>query len=45
VNDRTHLSEGAVVADRVDETDCVFLAGLSRAEQTIAERLTRIAGP
>ena len=37
-------SEGAVVADRVGETDCVFLAGLYRAEQTIAERLIRIAG-
>ncbi len=38
------LSEGAVVADRVGETDCVFLAGLYRAEQTIADRLIRIAG-
>ncbi len=37
-------SEGAVVADRVAETDCVFLAGLYRAEQTIADRLIRIAG-
>jgi len=36
-------SEGAVVADRVGETDCVFLAGLYRAEQTIAERLMKIA--
>ena len=36
-------SEGAVVADKVGETDCVFLAGLYRAEQTIAERLIRIA--
>ncbi len=38
------LSEGAVIADRVGEADCVFLAGLYRAEQTIAERLIRIAG-
>ncbi len=38
------LSEGALVADRVGETDCVFLAGLYRAEQAIAERLIRIAG-
>ena len=37
-------SEGAVIADRVGETDCVFLAGLYRAEQVIAERLIRIAG-
>ncbi|HUL08529.1 MAG TPA: hypothetical protein VLV76_19540, partial [Candidatus Acidoferrum sp.] len=37
-------SEGAVVADKVGETDCVFLAGLFRAEQTIAERLIRVAG-
>jgi exodeoxyribonuclease V alpha subunit len=32
-----------VVADRVGETPCVFLAGLHRAERTIAERLTRLA--
>jgi exodeoxyribonuclease V alpha subunit len=37
-------SEGAVVADRVGEKDCMFLAGLYRAEQVIAERLTKIAG-
>src|SRR5271157_664888 len=37
-------SEGVVVADRVGETDCVFLAGLYRAEQTIADRLITIAG-
>ena len=35
------LQEGAVVADRVGETPCVFLAGLHRAERTIAERLTQ----
>src|SRR3954447_3563052 len=37
------LQEGAVIADRVGETACVFLAGLHRAERTIAERLTRLA--
>jgi exodeoxyribonuclease V alpha subunit len=37
------LQEGTVVADRVGETPCVFLAGLHRAERTIAERLMRIA--
>ena len=37
------LQEGTVVADRVGETPCVFLAGLHRAEHTIAERLMRLA--
>ena len=37
------LQEGTVIADRVGETPCVFLAGLHRAERTIAERLTRVA--
>ena len=37
------LQEGTVVADRVGETRCVFLAGLHRAERTIAERLMRLA--
>jgi exodeoxyribonuclease V alpha subunit len=37
------LQEGAVVPDRVGETACVFLAGLYRAERTIAEGLTRLA--
>ena len=37
------LQEGTVVADRVGETPCVFLAGLHRAERTIAERLVRLA--
>src|ERR1700756_2473556 len=37
------LAEGTVVADIVGETPCVFLAGLYRAERTIAERLTRLA--
>ena len=40
------LAEGNVVADRVGETECVFLAGLHRAEHGIASRLHRIAaGP
>src|SRR3984893_15283276 len=37
------LREGSVIADRVGETPCVFLAGLHRAERTIADRLTRLA--
>src|SRR6266571_2838091 len=37
------LQEGTVVADRVGETPCVFLAGLYRAERTISERLMRLA--
>jgi exodeoxyribonuclease V alpha subunit len=37
------LTEGTVVADRVGEIPCVFLAGLHRAERTIAERLMRLA--
>src|SRR6202795_4655464 len=36
------LQEGTVVADRVGETPCVFLAGLHRAERGIADRLTRL---
>src|SRR6266478_2146018 len=40
------LKDGTVIADRVGETPCVFLASLHRAERTIAERLTRLAnGP
>jgi exodeoxyribonuclease V alpha subunit len=35
-------SEGAVIADKVGDTACMFLAGLYRAEQAIAERLIRI---
>src|SRR5579872_5325833 len=31
------VEEGTVIADRVGETPCVFLAGLHRAERTIAE--------
>src|ERR1700704_6190641 len=37
------LQEGTVVADRVGEKTGIFLAGLHRAERTIAERLTRLA--
>jgi hypothetical protein len=35
-------SEGAVIADKVGDTACIFLKGLYRAEQAIAERLIRI---
>ena len=35
-------SDGAVIADEVGDTACIFLAGLYRAEQAIAERLIRI---
>ena len=35
-------AEGAVIADRVSETPCTFLAGLYKAEQAIADRLTLI---
>jgi len=33
------LAEGTVVADRLGEAECIFLAGLYRAERAIAERL------
>src|ERR1022692_2233755 len=40
------LRDGTVVADRVGEEPCLFLAGLHRAERGIAERLMRLAnGP
>jgi len=35
-------SEGAVIADKVDDITCTFLAGLYRAEQVIADRLIRV---
>jgi exodeoxyribonuclease V alpha subunit len=35
-------SEGSVIADTVADTACMFLAGLYRAEQAIADRLTCI---
>jgi exodeoxyribonuclease V alpha subunit len=34
---------GKVVADRVGQTPSIFLAGLHRAERSIAERLMRLA--
>ncbi len=36
------LTQGAVTADRVGETACVFLSGLHHAERGIAERLRRL---
>src|ERR1700744_5852607 len=36
-------TEGTVIADSVGETSCGFLAGLHRAERSIAERLIRLA--
>src|SRR5664279_4817444 len=36
------LGDGTVVADTVGETACIFLGGLYRAEQVIAERITRL---
>src|SRR6187401_1701462 len=36
------LSDGAVIADHVGETPCVFLAGLYQAERVIADRLMRL---
>ena len=36
-------SDGAVIADKVGDAACMFLAGLYRAEQAIADRLIRIA--
>jgi exodeoxyribonuclease V alpha subunit len=35
-------SEGVVIVDKVGDTTCMFLAGLYRAEQAIAERLIHI---
>jgi exodeoxyribonuclease V alpha subunit len=36
------LADGTVIADRLGDTDCVFLAGLHRAERAIAERLSTL---
>jgi exodeoxyribonuclease V alpha subunit len=36
------LAEGTVIAETVDTTACVFLGGLYRAEQVIAERVRRL---
>ena len=37
------LAEATVIADRVGETDCVFLARLHRAERAIAQDLLRLS--
>jgi exodeoxyribonuclease V alpha subunit len=37
------LTDGAVTADMVGDTRCVFLAGLFRAERGISERLLQLA--
>jgi exodeoxyribonuclease V alpha subunit len=37
------LVERTVIADTVGETACIFLGGLYRAEQVIAERILRLA--
>src|SRR5262245_24910881 len=37
------LQQGNVMAERVGDMPCVFLAGLHRAERTIADRLLRLA--
>ena len=36
------MTEGTVIADRVGETPCVFLAGFYRAERAIAEQLMQL---
>lgn len=36
------LADGTVIADSVGETPCVFLGGLYRAEQGIAQRIQRL---
>ena len=38
------LAEKTIVKDAVEETECVFLAGLYQAEKGIAERILRLAG-
>jgi exodeoxyribonuclease V alpha subunit len=37
------LQDGAVIADRIGETDCIFLSGLHGAERAVAERLLSLA--
>src|SRR6202047_1289200 len=37
------LAERTVIADTVGDKACIFLAGLYRAEQAIAERILRLA--
>ena len=36
------LAEGTVIADRVGETNCIFLSNLYQAERSIAERLAML---
>jgi exodeoxyribonuclease V alpha subunit len=45
VEDAIHeeLKQGVIIADQVEDRGCVFLAGLYRAEQSIAARLKTIA--
>jgi exodeoxyribonuclease V alpha subunit len=40
---QSELAAGAVVADTVEGHDCIFLAGLLRAEQAIAARLQALS--
>ena len=40
---RLELQDGTVIADRVGDRRCVFLAALYRAERDIAEKLKRLA--
>ena len=37
------LRDGVLMADTVDDEPCVFLDGLYRSEQAIAERLRRLS--
>ncbi len=37
------LGEGTIIADTVGDRACIFLGGLYRAEQVIAERILRLA--
>jgi exodeoxyribonuclease V alpha subunit len=37
------LADGTVIADRLGDTACVFLAGLHRAERAIADRLLTLS--
>jgi len=39
---RLELEEGTVTADRVGDSDCLFLTGLYMAERAIAENLNRL---
>ena len=41
---RLELEEGTVTADRVGDTECLFLTGLYLAERAIAEHLARLGG-